>query len=106
MKNLFQILAGTALGVSLIIGLQKFGGVQTFGVEVPTLDEQKNELVKQYIYAQARLNEIPTLDLSIMTIEEMTQAAADIIAEKGTPTKENLFEALHDTAVSEGTACR
>ncbi len=91
MNNTLKVLAGTLIGSTLT-----FGGSKVFGGETDTaaIQSQKDALAKQYVYAQVRLNEIPTLDLS------------DLANEKGALAKDNLFDGLHDKAVQDGVACK
>lgn len=103
MNDYVKIFAGAVAG-----GVLTLGGAHTFGgVDVAQpVSEQKNTILKQYVQAQARLGEVPTLDLSIVSNEEMSQAIADIANEQQIVTKDNIFEALHEKAVAEGTACK
>ncbi len=96
-----------------VISAALVGGILTFGageiMEDPKIVDataDKQAILRYYIDAQVRLNEIPTLDLSIISADEMSQASIDLATEKDVLTKENLFEALHDKAVEEGVACR
>ncbi len=103
MNNTLKVLAGTLIGSTLT-----FGGSKVFGGETDTaaIQSQKDALAKQYVYAQVRLNEIPTLDLSIISVDEMTKAYSDLANEKGALAKDNLFDGLHDKAVQDGVACK
>lgn len=67
---------------------------------------QKHEVLKQYIYAQARLHETPELVLSAVSSEEMTKAYIEIATEKGATNKNNLFEGLSDKAKQDGVSCK
>jgi len=66
---------------------------------------QKHEVLKQYIYAQARLNEEPVLNTATASSEEMVAAYVAIANEKGATEKENLFEGLSDKAKQDGVSC-
>lgn len=66
---------------------------------------EKQEVLKDYVYAQARLGELPELDTSIVDPEEMSAAYVAIAEEKGATEKPNLFEGLSEKAVEAGEAC-
>lgn len=101
MNNTLKISSATILGATL-----SFGATTALTPSTAILEQQKAEITKSYVYAQVRLNEIPTLDLSVVSVAEMTKAYADLATEKNALTKANLFEGLHDKAVLEGTACK
>ncbi len=101
MNNAAKILAGALIGSSLT-----FGGATVFGADTNAdLVADKEAILKQYVQAQVRLNEVPTLDLSTASTEEMSKAFGDLATEQDAFTNENLFIALHDKAVAAGTAC-
>lgn len=74
--------------------------------EAATAGIEKAEVLKDYVYAQARLKEVPVLDLSVVDPEEMSAAYIAIAQEKGAVEKENLFEGLAAKAEEAGEACR
>lgn len=78
--------------------------------QVPTAEivdakSDKAAVLKQYIYAQARLNEVPELNVDTVSSEEMTKAYVEIANEKGATTNPNLFEGLSDKAKRDGVSC-
>ncbi|MEX5523457.1 hypothetical protein, partial [Bacillus cereus] len=69
--------------------------------QVPTAEildakHDKEAVLKQYIFAQARLNEEPVLNTDTASSEEMVAAYVAIANEKGATTNPNLFEGLSD----------
>ena len=79
--------------------------------QVPTAEildtkHDKEAVLKQYIYAQARLNEEPVLNTDTVSTEEMVAAYVAIAEEKGATEKANLFEGLSDKAKQDGVSCK
>ncbi len=77
-----------------------------FGAAIKPTPDVNQEVLKQYVYAQVRLNEVPTLNLSVVSADQMSKAIGDLATEKNAKTKDNLFESLHDKALQEGSACK
>ncbi len=104
MKKSLTHIAALILGGGLMFG----GTALAQSAEVTDAQTDKHEIAKAYLYAQARLNEVPTIDLSYISTEEASAAYAEIAAEKGAldPKQPNLFIALHDKAVEEGKSCQ
>lgn len=99
-------------GWGAIVGLF-IGGVATFGATdntdkaaVAAAQADKVAVLSQYVYAQARLGEVPTLNLSIASADDMTNAyvlaVANNNAQKSDP---NLFTDLVNDAKADGFAC-
>ncbi len=97
-------IAALVLGAGL-----SFGGAELIqNADVVDANADKQAILKQYVEAQVRLGEVPTLDLSTASADEMSQAFSDLATEKGAfdPKQPDLFVALHQKAVEQGTACQ
>lgn len=85
-------------------------GTQLFGGDPLTPEEVNGAILKQYVEAQVRLGEEPALDLSVVSVEQLSAAYADLANEKDVAIplgeESKLFVALHDKAVEEGLACK
>lgn len=101
-------------GAGLVVGAMLAGGgavvsmeaqVDAAQAEAAAAGFEKGEVLKDYVYAQARLGEIPELDTSIVDPEEMSAAYVAITEEKGATEKPNLFEGLAEKAEQAGEAC-
>ncbi len=102
MKKSLSHIATLILGAGLM-----FGGTQTFGAsEVEDANADKQAILKEYIAAKVRLNEIPDLNTDIVSFEEYFAASYQLASDKEALTQENMFEALHDKAVEDGVACK
>lgn len=111
MENHFKTsMVGMLLGAALTAGgslLVDQSQLQAANIELQQTQVSKQEVLKQYVYAQVRLGEIPTLDLTFVTPEEYTQAYADLVNEKNTPKNDpDLFKDLKTQAIQEGIACK
>lgn len=98
------VLVGAILGAtgSTAIAPQK----QVPTAEILDAKHDKEAVLKQYIFAQARLNEEPVLNTDTASSEEMVAAYVAIANEKGATTNPNLFEGLSDKAKQEGVSCK
>jgi len=99
----------TKLTASALLGAMLSFGATTALVPNPdvVLVAQKHEILKDYVFAQARLNEIPQIDLSVVSAKEYTAAYASLITEKNVATPDtNLFIDLQLHAVKTGVACK
>lgn len=101
-------------GAGLVVGamLAGTGAVATMDAqlnaaqaEAAAASAEKQEVLKDYVYAQARLGEIPELDTSVVEPEEMSAAYIAVAQEKGATEKPNLFEGLSERAAEAGEAC-
>ncbi len=98
--------------ISYIVTLILGGGIMFGGTElmqdpqVVDATADKQAILKEYIAAKVRLNEIPDLNTDIVTPEEYFAASYELASDKEALTKENMFEALHDKAVEDGLACK
>lgn len=101
-------------GAAAVVGAMLAGGgvavsmeaqVDAAKADAAAAGFEKQEVLKDYVYAQARLGEIPKLDISIVDPEEMSAAYIAIAKEKGAIQKENLFDGLAEKAVEAGEAC-
>lgn len=73
---------------------------------IEELKEAKVQILSEYVYAAARLDEIPTLDLTNATPEEMSQAFVDAIEDKEIEDPDqNLFQSLRQEAIARAEAC-
>ena len=103
MNETTNIIAGTVGGFILAFGVSSF----TDQTELLALQNEKHEVLKSYVYAQARIGEVPTLDLSIVSQEEYVAAFSSLVEEKQVETTDpNLFIDLQEHAKSEGVACK
>ena len=68
--------------------------------------EAKHLILKDNIWKDARLGEIPKWDSSIVTVGEITQAYVDKANEEGANATPNLFENLKAKALEQGLACK
>ena len=82
-------------------------------LEVVTLEKEtainaKQDILKDYIYSQIRLLEVPPIDLTFATPQEIQQAYINLAEEKQIVVKldDDLFIRLRDKAVLEGSACK
>lgn len=101
-------------GAAAVVGAMLAGGgvavsmeaqVDAAQAEAAAAGIEKQEVLKDYVYAQARLGELPELDTSIVDPEEMSAAYIAIAEEKGATEKGNLFEGLTEKAAQAGEAC-
>lgn len=67
---------------------------------------EKMTQLETKIWQDIKRNEIPELDLNIVSIEEYTQAYANLANEKNATQKDNLFEGLRDKVVEGGIECK
>ncbi len=104
MKKTLSHIAALILGGGIMFGATDL--TQNATVVDATTDKQA--ILKQYVEAEVRLGEVPTLDLSTASVDEMTQAYSDLAVEQATidPKQPNLFDALHEKAVADGIACQ
>ncbi len=75
---------------------------------VEKMSTEKRVVLKDYIYDKIRLNEIPNIDLSYTSPEEITQAYIDNLNEKGIEAQagDDALELLKVEAESKGELCR
>lgn len=101
-------------GIALALGAALAAGgtftltqeeVKSAHEEILTLKDQKHEVLKQYVWAQARIGEVPTLDLTYVSTEEYTAAFAELATEKDAFKQDDLFKGLEDKASDEGLKC-
>ncbi len=104
MKNRLKIIAALFAGSAITYGGTAIVSNQT--VEVATASKQA--VLEQYVDAEVRLNEVPTLDLATASTEEMSAAYASLATKQNVldPKQPNVFISLHDEAVKTGTACK
>ncbi len=102
MNKKLSHIAALLVGGGLMLG----GTELTQDAQVVDANADKQAILKYYVDAQVRLNETPTLDLSVASAEEMSEAYRQLATEKDAFIKENLFESLHDKAVEDGVACK
>lgn len=101
--DLKTILASLASGALIATGAT----YATLETQATDLQASKHEILKQYVYAQARIGEVPTLDLTYATPEEYAQAYVELMNEKQAPKDDpDLFNDLHAQAIKDGTACK
>lgn len=102
MNEFSKYAAGILAGSALTFG----AGELTQDAQVADASADKQAILKMYVDSEIRLGEIPTLDLSVASADEMSRAYGDLAIEQDAFTKDNLFESLHDKAVLDGTACK
>lgn len=103
-------IAATALG-SLLLGAT--GTIITENVELTATKEElttqldaKHQILKDNVWKDVRLGEIPEWDISIVSAEETTSAYAELANEKDAKVIPNLFEGLTLVAEQEGVKCK
>lgn len=111
MKNFLKYLVSALGGAALTFGATDLTTTTTstqLSAQVATATAQKDSILEDYVNDQVRLNEVPTLDLSIATPDEMTAAIGTLANTEGVVVAPdgNVFTALHDAAVQNGTACK
>lgn len=93
-------LIATALGSALLSGGAVFGALG----DAP--DAQKHEILKDNIWKDVRLGEIPEWDVSVVSAKEMTDAYAELAKEMNALETENLYTNLSLKAEEQGVKCR
>lgn len=104
MKSAHKLII-TALGSALLAGTGTLA-LTADSMEVTAVKTEKSAILKDNIWLSARLGEAPTLDLSVVSAEEMTAAYIATVNEKQADEKElNLLTALTDRATVLGVSC-
>lgn len=82
-------------------------GVGTTDPPQEELSADKVQILSDYIYASARLGDVPVVDVSIASLDEVSAAYVDAVEDKDIENpKSNLFETLRDEAVARSEACK
>ncbi len=104
MNDTLKVIGGVVAGAALTFGA---GAIST-DQQLTNAQVDKQAILKQYVDAEIRLNEVPTLDLSVASPDEYATAYGQLATEKGTldPQEPDLFTALHDKAIADGVACK
>lgn len=99
-------------GVGALVGLLVGGGA-VFGAmgesdqaKVDDANADKVAVLSQYVYATARLGEVPTLDISIASTDEMSKAYIQAVQNTKAEKTQNLLDGLKAKAVLDKVACK
>ena len=95
-------------GATLIGGTYSFtlGEISSLQAEADKLQQEKHLILKNNVWLQARLNQIPVWNTDTVSAEEMTAAYVEKANEEGATTNPNLFEGLRDETIKQGLDCK
>ena len=97
MKKLLSIAVGSAL----------LGGGAVFGaLGTDVASDKKHEILKDNIWKDVRLGEVPEWDISVVSAKEMTTAYAELASELNATQTTDLYANLTQKAEEQGVKCK